>query len=77
MTNKDFSFSLLLLYYGRRIAEKEPRTDKKCGRPRRCGDNPRFQIICHVAFFSHFQEYIDHSTASSVYEARLALEEFR
>ena len=50
-----FPFPFSLLYYGRRIAEKEPRTDKKCGRPRRCGDNPRFQIICHVAFLSHFQ----------------------
>ena len=33
------------------------------------------RLLCG-ALFPIFREYIDHSTASSVYEARLALEEF-
>ena len=65
-----------MLYHGRRTFKKEPVFDKKRSRQGGSGDYSCFQVVCHVAFFPYFREYIDHSTASSVYEARLALEEF-
>lgn len=76
MTNKDFSFPFSLLYYGRRIAEKNLALIKSVA------DRAGVEIILAFKSFAMwrsfpiFREYIDHSTASSVYEARLALEEF-
>ena len=77
MTNKDFS-----LFPSPCYIMEEGLLRKNLALIKSVADRAGVEIILAFKSFAMwrsfpiFREYIDHSTASSVYEARLALEEF-